>query len=220
MRAFFIVVDDEASIACSLFCFNYSSPSVLQSLKKKITTYRRAASHYDKEERNGTETAEPAETLRTKDEGDEGKRKMRVRRRRNEANGHAAKDEDKDEGLCVTCHIILSTGHLEIARMDRYFELHYGTILATKRLLRNLGQNSFPKQSHSAIRHNTDPVPVSTRPFFAESFIWGLFTVFTWREDNPRRRIILAPYVFCNSVYMQKVVLVPSARIFLAERIS
>ena len=125
------------------FLFKIFVSLCFQSLKKKITTYRRAASHYDKEERNGAETSEPAETLGTNDEGDEGKRKMRVRRRRNETNGHAAKDEDKDEGLCVTCHIILSTGHLEIARMRRYFELHYGTILATKRLLRNLGQNSF-----------------------------------------------------------------------------
>ena len=30
--------------------------------------------------------------------------------------------------------------------------------------------------------------------------------------------IILAPYVFLHSVYMQKVVLIPSPRIFLAER--
>ena len=162
MRAFLIVVDDKASIASLLaFLFNYSFPSVLQSLKKKITTYRRAASQYDKEERNGAETSEPVETLGTKDESDEGKRKMRIRRRRNEANGHAAKDEDKDEGLCVTCHIILSTDHLEIVRMGRYFRLHYRTNLATKRLLRNLGQNWFPEQSHNAIRHNTDPVPVS-----------------------------------------------------------
>ena len=109
------VVDDEASIACSLFCLIYFFPSVLQSLKKKITTYRRAASHYDKaEERNGAETSEPAETLGANDEGGEGKRKMRVRRRRNEANGHAARDEDKDEGLCVTCHIILCAGRHEI----------------------------------------------------------------------------------------------------------
>ena len=189
------------------FLFKIFVSLCFQSLKKKITTYRRAASHYDKEERNGAETSEPAETLGTNDEGDEGKRKMRVRRRRNETNGHAAKDEDKDEGLCVTCHIILSTGHLEIARMRRYFELHYGTILATKRLLRNLGQNSFLKQSHSAVRHNTDPVPVSTRPFFAESFIWGLFTVFTWREDNPRRRIFLAPYIFCIQFTCKKLYL-------------
>ena len=189
------------------FLFKLFVSLCFQSLKKKITTYRRAASHYDKEERNGTETSEPAETLGTNDEGDEGKRKMRVRRRRNETNGHAAKDEDKDEGLCLTCHIILSTGHLEIARMRRYFELHYGAILATKRLLRNLDQNSFPKQSHSAVRHNTDPVPVFTRPFFAESFIWGLFTVFTWREDNTRRRIILAPYVFCIQFTCKKLYL-------------
>ena len=90
------------------FLFKLFVSLCFQSLKKKITTYRRAASHYDKEERNGTETSEPAETLGTNDEGDEGKRKMRVRRRRNETNGHAAKDEDKDEGLCLTCHIILS----------------------------------------------------------------------------------------------------------------
>ncbi|KAM7445212.1 hypothetical protein ABFA07_006340 [Porites harrisoni] len=76
---------------------NGETITISSSLKKKITTYRRAASHYDKEERNGTETSEPAETLGTNDEGDEGKRKMRVRRRRNETNGHAAKDEDKDE---------------------------------------------------------------------------------------------------------------------------
>ena len=129
---------------------------------------------------------------------------MRVRRRRNEANGHAAKDEDKDEGLCVACHIILCTGHLEIVPWVDNWNC---TMIATKRLLRNLSQNSFPKQSHSAVRHNTDPVPVSTCPFFAESFIWGLFTVFTWREDNPRRRIILAPYVFCIQFTCKKLYL-------------
>jgi len=137
---------------------------------------------------------------------------MRIRRRRNETNGHASKDEDKDEGLCVTCHIILSTGHLEIVRMGRYFELHYGTILATKRLLRNLGQNSFPRQSHSAIRHNTDPVPVSRVLSLLNPSFGGCL------QSSHGGRIILAPYVFCIQFICKKVVLVPSARIFLAER--
>lgn len=44
--------------------------------------------------------------------------------------------------------------------------------------------------------------------------------LFTWREpEDPRRWIIIAPYVFCIlAVNMLKVVLVPSTRILLAPR--
>ena len=49
--------------------------------------------------------------------------------------------------------------------------------------------------------------------FFRSYSNWGLFT---WREEDPKGRIILEPLIcFLYSVYMQKVVLGPSARIFL-----
>ena len=79
-------------------CFLYR----LQSLKRKIRTYRREASHYEKtEDRNGTEPGESAENnAGTKEEGGSKKnRRMRIRRRKNEANGNTEREEGDDEGV-------------------------------------------------------------------------------------------------------------------------
>lgn len=72
-------------------------------MKRKIRTYRREASYYKSEERNGTETAESTENPGANEEGnDKRKRRMRIRRRKNEANGVTGREEEEDEGMCVT----------------------------------------------------------------------------------------------------------------------
>lgn len=74
-------------------------------MKRKIRTYRREASYYEKaEDRNGTEAAESTENPGTKDDGgNEKNRRARIRRRKNEANGDTGREEEDDEGVyCVT----------------------------------------------------------------------------------------------------------------------
>ena len=76
-------------------------------MKRKIRNFRREASHYDKpEDRNGTEPGESAENnTEAKDEGSDRKnRRMRVRRRKNEANGNTEREEEDDEGM-YTCDV-------------------------------------------------------------------------------------------------------------------
>ena len=70
-------------------------------MKRKIRTYKREASYYDKAgDRNGTETAESLENTGTKVKvGNNRNRRMKIRRK-NEANGDTGREEEEDEGMC------------------------------------------------------------------------------------------------------------------------
>lgn len=59
---------------------------------------------YEKaEDRNGTDVAEPGETSGTRNEGgDRTRRIRRMRRGKNESNGDTEREEEEDEGVCVT----------------------------------------------------------------------------------------------------------------------
>ncbi|XP_078343776.1 voltage-dependent L-type calcium channel subunit alpha-1D-like isoform X1 [Oculina patagonica] len=69
------------------------------SLRRKIKTYIREASVYEKaEDRNGTDAAEPGETPGARNEGgDRTRRVRRMRRGKNEANGDTEREEEDDE---------------------------------------------------------------------------------------------------------------------------
>lgn len=69
------------------------------SLKRKIQSYRREASYYEKsEDRNGTELGEPAENAEATDgDGNMIKRRSKIRRRKAEGNGVSETEGEDDE---------------------------------------------------------------------------------------------------------------------------
>ena len=69
-------------------------------MKRKIQSYRREASYYDKsEDRNGTELVEPAENAEATDgDGNMIKRRNKIRRRKAEGNGVSETEGEDDEG--------------------------------------------------------------------------------------------------------------------------
>ena len=69
-------------------------------MKRKIQSYRREASYYEKsEDRNGTELGDPAENAEATDgDGNMIKRRRKMRRRKAEGSGVSETEQEDDEG--------------------------------------------------------------------------------------------------------------------------